>query len=339
MGGFFAVVGFLTIWVGIVMLVISVIRKKPKKKWGIATGIGFVLMMIGGALLPSSENEVASDKEKIAVDSQKDEEKKDKKTDKQEKEEAEKAKKEEAKKKEEAEKRQKALLNVEGTVKATAEQGKIKVAIDTNIPDGGLLEVSLIDGNFNHKSGFIKVKDGKAELAFDIPSDWKPAHFAASAMFRFNLDEHPQPDDIKAIFGETGDKMTGDLASENHLGGKNATFKTSTVAYPNEETVKKEQDKAFNAAISEMKEISGGIIVDVGPRHGEWSIVNVVVSDSWYYSAEHEKERFAEQIGNLVVNLVNNSGKYEDLVQVYFVDSYGADLATPKMLGGWKIVK
>ncbi|GKV54278.1 hypothetical protein NCCP2222_02250 [Sporosarcina sp. NCCP-2222] len=248
-------------------------------------------------------------------------------------------KKAEAKKKEEANKKLKDQLNIKGTLKAKAEKGKITVTIDTNIPDGGLLEVSIIDGNFNIRSGFIKVKDGRAEVSFDIPSDWKPAHFAASTMFRFNLDDHPQPESIKNIYGDTGENMVGDLTSENHLGGKNAVFKTVTVAYPSEDAIAKAQSEAFDDVINEMKEISNGVIVDITPKYGEWDIVDVVVSDSWYYSKEYEKERFAEQIGEMVMTMVNNSGKYDGVVSVYFVDIYGSDLATPKMLGGWKIKK
>ncbi|WP_301109844.1 hypothetical protein [Sporosarcina sp.] len=339
MGEFLAVVGAFTFLIGLVMLIIAIIRKKPKKKVGIATGVGFVIIMIAGSILPPPE-ETATSKEKVAVDSQKESGEKKEKASKDEEAKKVAADKADAeKKKQAAEKKKKEQLNVKGTVKATSEKGKIKVAIDTNIPDGSLLEVSLIDGNLNHKSGFVKVKDGIAETSFDIPSDWKPAHFAANAMFRFNLDEHPQPEDIKNIYGETGNKMTGDLASENQLGGKNAVFETVTVPYPSEEAVKTEQDKSFNQAIAEMKELGGGIILDVTPRQGNWDIVNVVISDAWYYSPDHEKERFVDQIGELVMNLVNNSGKYEDLVSVYFVDSYGSDLATPKILGGWKLKK
>lgn len=185
----------------------------------------------------------------------------------------------------------------------------------------------------------IKTQGGKAELTFDIPADWKPAEFAASAMFRFNLDDHPQPDTIKSIYGEFGEKMTGDLARDNQLGGKNATFETVTVAYPSAEAVKNQQSNTFDEAISELKTMSDGIILDVRPRYDDWGSVNVVVSDSWYYSPEHEKERFADQLGELVGNMVKNTGKYEDHVSVYFVDSYGADLATPKVWGGWKIKK
>ncbi|MBY0222743.1 hypothetical protein [Sporosarcina aquimarina] len=339
MGEFLAVIGAFTFLIGLVMLIIAFFRKRPKKKVGIATGIGFMTILIAGSILPPAE-ETANSKEKIAVDSKKEDDEKKEKASKDEvakKVAAEKADIEN--KKQAAEKKKKEQLNVKGTVKATAGKGKIQVEIDTNIPDGSLLEVSLIDGNLNHKSGFVKVKDGIAETSFDIPADWKPAHFAANAMFRFNLDEHPQPEDIKNIYGETGNKMTGDLASENQLGGKNAVFETVTVPYPSVEAVKTEQDKSFNQAIAEMKELGGGIILDVKPRQGNWDIVNVVISDAWYYSPDHEKERFVDQIGELVMNLVNNSGKYEDLVSVYFVDSYGSDLATPRILGGWKLKK
>lgn len=343
MGGFLALIGTFTFFIGLVMLIVAIKKKKPKKKLAQITGAGFVILIIAGMILPPAEEAEAENPstKKVAVDKQKEGKVEEPAIPEVTKEEKAKAKKEEVEKieAEKAEKQKKELLNVKGTLKAKAEKNKITVYVDTNIPDGSLLEVSIVDGNINHKSGFIKVKDGHAELAFDIPSDWKPAHFAASAMFRFNLEDHPQPVEIINIYGETGAKMTGDLATENHLGGKNATFKTATVAYPSEEGVKQVQSNLFNEAIAELKSLSGGIIVDVLPRYDDWDSVNVVLSDSWYYSAEHEKERFADQIGEMIISMVNNAGKSEDFVSVYFVDSYGADLATPKILGGWKIKK
>lgn len=317
--GLLGVIGFL---VGIVMLVIALIRKKPKKTAGIVTGVGFSFIFIGFSLAPE-EVEKADEKTEVSSD-EVDEDKKDANED------AEKKKKEAERKKQ---------LEFEGTMKTTASEGKVAVEIVTNVPDGAIFEVMVMDGNLNMKSDFIEAKDGKVSKSFEIPSDWEPAHFASTAMFRFNLEEHPQPDNIKEIYGEVGEKMTGDLVDENNLDGKNATIEGNTVAYPSEEVVQASMDEKFNQAISEMKELSEGIIIDVRKKYDDWMIVDVVVSDSWYYSPDHEKERFAEQIGETVQNLVNNSGKQDGSISVYFVDSYGSELASPKMLGGWKIKK
>lgn len=230
------------------------------------------------------------------------------------------------------------ILEFTGSMTATASEGKITVNIDTNALDGAIFEVSVIDGNLNIKSDFLEVKDGKIVHDFEIPSDWGPSYFAYNAMFRFNLDEHPQPQHIKDVYGEFGENLTGELTSENHLNGKNAVIEGGTVAYPSETVVKEQIDKEFNKAIDEMIAVSGGVVLDIIPKsEDDWGIVYVFVSDAWYYSPEHEKERFAEQVGAAVEQVVKGAGKTDGSVMVYFKDSYGKELASPKILGGYKI--
>ncbi|QBK24966.1 hypothetical protein [Ureibacillus thermophilus] len=230
------------------------------------------------------------------------------------------------------------ILEFTGSMTATASEGKITVNIETNALDGALFEVSIIDGNFNVKSDFLEVKDGKIVHDFEIPPEWGPAYFAYNAMFRFNLDEHPQPQHIKDVYGGVGENLTGNLTSENNLNGKNATIEGGTVAYPSEEAVKSHIDNEFNNVIAEMISVSEGVLIDIRPMSGDdWGIVDVIVSDVWYYTPEHEKERFAESVGTAVEKVVINSGKADGSVMVYFKDGYGKELATPKILGGYKI--
>ncbi|WP_252503233.1 O-antigen ligase family protein [Sporosarcina sp. Marseille-Q4943] len=348
------IIVFLILWI------VNALMKNPysKKKYGLYIASSFVVMIISAIIgvntsEPSSISERGSEITGLKTSAQKNEppgksndekkevakmEEESKKTAKLAAIELEKAKLEEEQKKKEAEAKE--LLNVKGTITAKAEKNSISVTISTNVPDGGLFEIMVLDGNFNFKTGFAKAKDGVVTSNFNIPSEWNPAHFAVSAMFRFNLDEHPQPDDIKKIYGDTGQKMTGQFAVENHLGGKNANLETVTVAYPSEQAVKDYTNSMFDQAVAEMLELGDGVILDVRPRVNEnWELVDVVVSDSWYYSADYEKERFAESIGAVVEQLITNSGKYDGTPLVYFVDSYGKDVATPKTFGGWKIVK
>jgi hypothetical protein len=246
-----------------------------------------------------------------------------------------KKKEEDAKKKAEAEK--KAILDFKGEMKLKAEEGKIHVSISSNVPDGGIFEVSVMDANLNIVSEFLAIKSGVIEHTFDV-SKWEPGEVAAMAMFRFNLDDHPQPDSIKSIYGKFGEKMTGALATEHHQNGKNGTIENVTIAYPSEAAVKEKKAEQFTEALTEIINVSNGIIVDISPRYddGDWQLVNVVVSDSWYYSAEHEKERFAEQVGSTVEVIIKNEA-ISDSASVYFVDTFGKTVAEPKILGGYKI--
>ncbi|GGA31392.1 hypothetical protein [Psychrobacillus lasiicapitis] len=55
MGALFILVGSLGFTVGIFMLIILLIRRKPKKKWGLITGGAFALTVLGAAISPSVE--------------------------------------------------------------------------------------------------------------------------------------------------------------------------------------------------------------------------------------------------------------------------------------------
>lgn len=109
MGTFLIVVGFFGFVIGIVMLILALIRKKPKKKIAITTGVLFIVMFIGGAMTPTEESndEVKNiSKESDVSSEQAKQEKEDaKKKQADEAKELEKKNKEEEKKKKEAEKK------------------------------------------------------------------------------------------------------------------------------------------------------------------------------------------------------------------------------------------
>lgn len=377
---FLFIVGLVAMLIAVGLLVLRVFTKEPKKKLFVLFAVGFLVLvtgaLIGGANMTPEEiaankekrlAKYAAKEEKLEVERLEKEEKEQKELEeklqaekevkeKEEKEiaankeqekkqaeidkEAKEQKEKELVEKEKKKKEMKEQLNFSGKLTSTASNGKITIEIDTNVPDGGVFEVLIIDGNLDMLSDFLVVKDKKITKDFEVPSDWSPSYVATSAMFRFNADEHPQPDDIKKVYGEKGEKMTGDLAAENNLGGNNATIEGETIAYPSEQAVKDSQEKFFNEAITEAIALGNGVIVDINSRgNNTWELVNIVVSDVWYYSADHEQERFVENVGPVIETLVTNSGKVSGSPMVYFIDSYGKDVATPKVLGGWKIKK
>lgn len=234
---------------------------------------------------------------------------------------------------------QEELQTFEGVLDMKVDDNKVIMTVTSNVPDGGVFELNLLDGNFNVLFEQVAIENGKVEHAFEIPDDWGIGYIAGSAWFRFNSDEVPQPENIKELYGENGEHMKGDLASENHTGGYNGMLDSITIAFPDEATVKEAAAQLLEDAFAEMIDISEGVIIDIKPHPiEEWDIVYVYVSDAWYYSEEHEKERFAEQIGESVQNIVFNTGMASgEIVHVYFKDSYEKDLATPKIFGGYNI--
>ncbi|WP_096155700.1 hypothetical protein [Bacillus sp. FJAT-45066] len=316
-------------------------KKKTNIVLSAVFGLFFLTMYFGEADTETVSREEVKTKIEAVTTSTEAEEEKDKKAEdnaakeKQKAEEEAKKKVEEEAKKKEQEK--KAQLEFKGNMELKAEEGKIHVNITSNVPDGGIFEVVLMEANFNIVSDFLEIKDGKIQHTFDV-SEWEPGEVGGMAMFRFNLDDHPQPDSIKVIYGQFGEKMTGTLAVAHHQNGKNGSIENVTIAYPNETAVKEKRSEQFVKAIQEIIEVSGGIIVDISPRYndGDWTLVNVVVSDAWYYSAQHEKERFAEQVGNTVETLIVNAG-VSKTTSVYFVDTFAKTVAEPKIFGGYKI--
>lgn len=125
------------------------------------------------------------------------------------------------------------------------------------------------------------------------------------------------------------------------------TFKTieEVQAYEEEMVAKAKRKKDyFDNKIVELKENSKGVILDIRENpyspedsHMQWQ---VIVSDAWYNSQEHEKERFVETMGNTVEGIVRQVGYVNGTsnVIVNFLDSYGKVLAEERVvLGGYKI--
>ena len=232
-------------------------------------------------------------------------------------------------------------LEVRGDLEVEFKEDKAIVVVKTNAIDGSVFEVSLLDAEFRTISDFITVTDGKAKKEFEVDKDWEPGYIGTVALMRFDLEDEPQPENVKEAYGENGGKLKGGLIKENVVEGYNIALETEPVPYPDKETVTSIQNKFFEKGSKELIESSGGVVVGIKPylQEGDWSTVAVTVSDVWYNSQEHEKERFAEQLQQTVSTLVKNGGKTDpdENVGVYFFDTYGKELATPKMFGGYKI--
>ena len=220
------------------------------------------------------------------------------------------------------------------------DKGTVFVTINANTPDGAIFETTLLTGNLDILTDNIVIKNGVGRHLFTIPKEWGITYITGISMFRFNAEDIKQPEEVIKLYGEQGEKMKGSLAVENHLKGYNGSLKIEPFGFPSAEAVEKENAKLFNAAMKEIINIGNGIIIKI--NHSEESgvkIVDVVVGDIWYHSENYEKERLAEQVANTIKKIYVNTGKSKDgkEVMVYFIDSYGKSLASPKTFGGYKI--
>jgi hypothetical protein len=319
MGALVGLLGIAGLGVAVALLVARVVFKKglTYRNIGVLAGVALTLFIVGLIITPSTKESFNAGREagQQAVQ-QTQEPQKNEATD-------------------------EVIYEVTGELDIKFKDDKVISTISTNAVDGSIFETAIMDGNFNMVSDFITIQNGVGVKEFDIPKEWEVGYISGSAMMRFNLDEHPQPDKVKKAYGENGEKLRGKFADENNVNGYNINLEIVTVPYPDEETVKAKLDELFVAAMNELINTSNGVIVNIQPhlRDGDWSSVAVTVSDAWYFSQDYEKERFAEQVGGAIQKIVTSAGRVKsgDLVSVYFYDAYGKELASPKLLGGYKI--
>lgn len=117
--------------------------------------------------------------------------------------------------------------------------GQAVVTISSNLMDGIIFEVSILNDELQIVSSFEPLKDGKIVKTFDIPKEWKPSYIVGTSMVRFNLEEHPQSQSITDVYGLKGEKLKGQSVEKTDAGYKYVTLESNTVAYPSEEEVEK----------------------------------------------------------------------------------------------------
>lgn len=233
------------------------------------------------------------------------------------------------------------ILTFRGEMNLEIEQNTAKMTVSSNVPDGGVFELAIMNNDLEILSDFVPIKDGKIIKEFNIPNDWGVGYISGLALFKFDTPDYSQPDNIKEIYGENGKNMEGELTTNNSIGGKNASIKTVIEPYPDKETVASRQDETLHMVLGEVIDKSNGTILQIRPYGDNWSMIKVIIGDGWYYLQDYQKERFAEQSAELVEMIVKKSGKVnmDKTVGVFFYDRYNKELASPKMLGGYKILR
>ncbi|WP_060210229.1 hypothetical protein [Sporosarcina koreensis] len=93
------------------------------------------------------------------------------------------------------------------------------------------------------------------------------------------------------------------------------------------------EEEIMQDALQAVIALSEGVVVDIAQGPGEdWEIVYATISDAWYLAEEYEKERFAETYGAAIKAALNEKPTF-----VNFYDTYGKEVASEKMFGGYKI--
>lgn len=108
-----------------------------------------------------------------------------------------------------------------------------------------------------------------------------------------------------------------------------------------QETWSAEQEAIFEQDLIELIESSNGSVLSARPylNNDDWSSIAVAVDDAWYYLQDYEKERHAEQLFNIFNVFLKETGVIDETqnAMVVIVDINDKELASPSVLGGYKI--
>lgn len=231
-----------------------------------------------------------------------------------------------------------------GKLVPTIIDNKVKLEILANVPDGAIMKTTLV-GQRGETPAFevqqVVMKDGKGEFIADV-SDWEHGYLAAMSLLRFNADEIIQPDNVKELYGEHGEKMKGIFTQENHLKGFNGILKYSRIAYPSFEILKSEHKDRFenllkNTFLKKAKQLVSNVeILELT----DYSIrIDIIVNKNWDKLSLAQKERVVNNFVNAIKEFaVNNyQALNETQAVVFFMDKRGNEVAAPKTFGGYEI--
>lgn len=103
------------------------------------------------------------------------------------------------------------------------------------------------------------------------------------------------------------------------------------------EKQKNENQEKLDAIIVDLVKSSDGAIKSIRPTSGDdWIAVYVTLDNSWYLLSPQEKEYLVNETGPMYSSIITASG-VTDYSDVYFIDENGNTVASPKLLGGYKV--
>lgn len=228
-------------------------------------------------------------------------------------------------------------LNFEPVINPVVETGKITVNADVDCPDGAIMQVMLMSGDLSEMYSDKPIVKGRKISSVFTLKNTDVKNYGGSFTFQFNADSLQQPDNVKTVFGEKGEKLEGDNTQESNFKdntkGKNASV-TFTVPYPSKDAVDKKITAIFNEMANEMVANSDGLILTI--EHPEPGIFEMQVSNNWYLSNNNVKQYFAEQMLKTFTQVGKNmDGEDYTLLTIY--DESMNTVASSKILGGMEI--
>ena len=95
------------------------------------------------------------------------------------------------------------------------EWNTVNFDMDTNLVDNSILEVTIIGQNLESITKFFTVENGKVYVVFDDISKLGLGWLDLEVVLTFDGINKEQPDSVKNIYGEDGNKLAGKLVNKD----------------------------------------------------------------------------------------------------------------------------
>lgn len=196
-------------------------------------------------------------------------------------------------------------------------------------------------------------KEAKA-LAKEQAEAEKIAQQEAEEQVEIEAKAKAEQEEVEKLAKEEADRKAKEEAEEKaaqEKAEKEAKQKAEEQAKKDAEAQRKAQKEAdekvmkdtFYSGTDSLIELGNGVIIGIRIDKilTNTMYVEMIVSDDWYYSPEHTKQRFADTMHDSIYKLAVGSGLMKSGNELYLdiEDAYGAKVAEYSIWSGMKIKK
>ncbi|HCT64509.1 MAG TPA: hypothetical protein DIC60_04480 [Lachnospiraceae bacterium] len=209
----------------------------------------------------------------------------------------------------------------------TYENGKLKVKIETNAPNGSVFEVYAAHPEMQKpEMTSVTVNRGVAEAEMAIPEGLSTNYVQAYAIL--DMDKQDGKNDLATVrYGQDGKKMRGNMVFSTTGTNIVGVSETGYVSYPTEEAVKVVLKDEFEQFINSLTTGYDVLFDSIQPSSkGTWDEVNVIFTDnalaSGWDTFEKEKKQWLFDLFDSSIHGYKMVDE-DTQVKIYFKDTKG----------------
>ncbi len=216
-------------------------------------------------------------------------------------------------------------LEFAASIDGVYENGEVKFNVQTNAPDGTVLDILGMDTEGGDIESQVVVKRGVGSSSVKMDDSLSPGVIQSAVI----IDMEKQANSRLAInrYGIFGEKIEG-----NNIATRNGTHviagsETAFISYPTEEAAKEVLNAEFQNFIYGLLLMNTGFFEEINPVDGnDWSQMNIVfgdefVAESWDIFPKEQKEYIFELFDQALkaYKMVDN----KEQVRINFMDTEG----------------